>query len=187
MKPHTLHADLTKTAIGYVRVSTQEQATEGVSLDAQRDRLRTYCKANGIRLAPVSSALARACVLVGVGRSLDLGGPSKRGHRPPSDVGIRQLARKRTLWGGRALLWHSAGLSIAATMTLLPSCSKRAGTWQRISMAISEWVRVSGTASQSRVVCSSHVTMRRPSRLNVAPETSPWPLSSARRQPPSAS
>ena len=53
MKPHTPHADLTKTAIGYVRVSTQEQATEGVSLDAQRDRLRTYCKANGIRLVDI--------------------------------------------------------------------------------------------------------------------------------------
>ncbi len=37
----------TKTAIGYVRVSTQEQATEGVSLDLQRDKLRAYCKLHG--------------------------------------------------------------------------------------------------------------------------------------------
>ena len=44
MQTHTPHANLTKTAIGYVRVSTQEQATEGVSLDAQRDRLRACCK-----------------------------------------------------------------------------------------------------------------------------------------------
>src|SRR4051812_39565245 len=50
MHSHTSHADLTKTAIGYVRVSTQEQATEGVSLDAQRQKLKTYCKSNGIRL-----------------------------------------------------------------------------------------------------------------------------------------
>jgi hypothetical protein len=53
MRTHTLHANVTKTAIGYVRVSTQEQATEGVSLDAQRDRLRGYCKGNGIKLIDI--------------------------------------------------------------------------------------------------------------------------------------
>ncbi len=41
MHTNTPHADLTKTAIGYVRVSTQEQAKEGVSLDAQRDKRRS--------------------------------------------------------------------------------------------------------------------------------------------------
>ena len=44
-----------KTAIGYVRVSTQEQVTEGVSLDAQRDKLRAYCKFNGIKLIDIKS------------------------------------------------------------------------------------------------------------------------------------
>jgi DNA invertase Pin-like site-specific DNA recombinase len=29
--------------IGYVRVSTEDQAREGVSLDAQEQRLRAYC------------------------------------------------------------------------------------------------------------------------------------------------
>ena len=53
MQTHTSHADLTKTAIGYVRVSTQEQATDGVSLDAQRDKRKTYCKINGIRLVDI--------------------------------------------------------------------------------------------------------------------------------------
>lgn len=33
--------------IGYVRVSTNEQAENGVSLAAQDQRIRTYCKANG--------------------------------------------------------------------------------------------------------------------------------------------
>ena len=45
----------TKTAIGYVRVSTQEQATEGVSLDAQRDRIRAYCKLHGIKLIDIKA------------------------------------------------------------------------------------------------------------------------------------
>jgi hypothetical protein len=53
MKPPTPHGSVPKTAIGYVRVSTQEQATEGVSLDAQRDRLRSYCKLNDIRLVDI--------------------------------------------------------------------------------------------------------------------------------------
>ena len=42
-----------KTAIGYVRVSTQEQVTDGVSLDAQRDRLRAYCKDHAIKLIDI--------------------------------------------------------------------------------------------------------------------------------------
>ena len=44
-----------KTAIGYVRVSTQEQVTEGVSLDAQRDRLRAYCKLHAIKLIDIKA------------------------------------------------------------------------------------------------------------------------------------
>jgi site-specific DNA recombinase len=54
MKTHAL-TNPTKTAIGYVRVSTQEQATEGVSLDAQRDRLTAYCKMNGIKLIDIKA------------------------------------------------------------------------------------------------------------------------------------
>jgi DNA invertase Pin-like site-specific DNA recombinase len=50
MKAHTGHGDVAKVAVGYVRVSTLEQASEGVSLDAQRDKIRAYCKFNGIKL-----------------------------------------------------------------------------------------------------------------------------------------
>lgn len=37
-------------AVGYVRVSTDMQALEGVSLDAQREKLRAYCKLHEIEL-----------------------------------------------------------------------------------------------------------------------------------------
>jgi hypothetical protein len=37
-------------AIGYVRVSTQEQAKEGVSLDNQKDRIRNYCQYKAFNL-----------------------------------------------------------------------------------------------------------------------------------------
>lgn len=42
-----------KQAVGYVRVSTEEQANEGVSLDAQHARLSAWCLANGLDLASV--------------------------------------------------------------------------------------------------------------------------------------
>jgi site-specific DNA recombinase len=41
-----------KTAI-YVRVSTEEQAKEGISLSAQIDRCQSYCKARGWKVANV--------------------------------------------------------------------------------------------------------------------------------------
>lgn len=37
-------------AIGYARVSTDGQATDGVSLDAQQARIRAWCEANGYAL-----------------------------------------------------------------------------------------------------------------------------------------
>ena len=40
-------------AIGYVRVSTEDQAAEGLSLEAQRERLSAYCQAQGWVLVEV--------------------------------------------------------------------------------------------------------------------------------------
>ena len=40
-----------KKAFGYVRVSTEEQAAEGVSLEAQQARINAWCAANGFDLA----------------------------------------------------------------------------------------------------------------------------------------
>ena len=37
-------------ALGYARVSTDEQAREGVSLDAQQSRIRAYCEAKELEL-----------------------------------------------------------------------------------------------------------------------------------------
>ena len=47
---NTLQQDRPLRVIGYVRVSTDMQAQEGVSLDAQRERIRCYCKASGFKL-----------------------------------------------------------------------------------------------------------------------------------------
>jgi len=43
----------TKQAIGYIRVSSAQQAQEGVSLEAQQARIEQWCAANGYELAHV--------------------------------------------------------------------------------------------------------------------------------------
>lgn len=40
-------------AVGYVRVSTEEQAREGLSLAAQEEKIRAYCTAKGWRLVRI--------------------------------------------------------------------------------------------------------------------------------------
>lgn len=50
MSPHKGRERLT---VGYVRVSTDEQARDGVSLDAQQERIRAYALATGRELAEV--------------------------------------------------------------------------------------------------------------------------------------
>lgn len=40
-------------AIGYARVSTTEQSTDGVSLEAQTKRIESYCRAVGLELREV--------------------------------------------------------------------------------------------------------------------------------------
>jgi len=42
-----------RSAYGYIRVSTTDQAEHGVSLDAQRERIESWCVANGYRLVDV--------------------------------------------------------------------------------------------------------------------------------------
>lgn len=42
-----------QAAIGYVRVSTEEQAADGVSLAAQKARIQAWCDANGYTIADV--------------------------------------------------------------------------------------------------------------------------------------
>lgn len=42
-----------KTAIGYIRVSTEQQAEEGVSLEAQKTKIVSWCKANDYELINV--------------------------------------------------------------------------------------------------------------------------------------
>ncbi len=49
MSQQRSNADV-RTAVAYIRVSTEEQAKGGVSLNAQEERLHAYCKAAGLEL-----------------------------------------------------------------------------------------------------------------------------------------
>jgi len=40
-------------AVGYVRVSTEDQAREGVSLEAQRAKITAYCQVKDLELVEV--------------------------------------------------------------------------------------------------------------------------------------
>ncbi|AMV32779.1 DNA-invertase hin [Pirellula sp. SH-Sr6A] len=44
-----------KTAIGYCRVSTEDQASEGVSLEAQRAKIAAWCLANDVELLDIQT------------------------------------------------------------------------------------------------------------------------------------
>lgn len=52
-KRQTVTGRKMKQATAYIRVSTQEQATEGVSLEAQQTRITAWCETNGYELATV--------------------------------------------------------------------------------------------------------------------------------------
>lgn len=42
--------DSVSKAIGYIRVSTEEQSREGISLDAQKEKIRAYCSIHDLEL-----------------------------------------------------------------------------------------------------------------------------------------
>jgi DNA invertase Pin-like site-specific DNA recombinase len=42
-----------RTAIGYIRVSSEEQADSGLGLESQRQRIRDYCQMKGLSLVTI--------------------------------------------------------------------------------------------------------------------------------------
>jgi DNA invertase Pin-like site-specific DNA recombinase len=72
---------MTAAAIGYIRVSTTGQADDGVSLDAQRDRIAAWCLVNGHELAAVH---------------VDAGISGKRSdNRPALQLALDEVCRRR--------------------------------------------------------------------------------------------
>ncbi len=53
IQPEDLEEDMLKTAYGYVRVSTKEQADEGISLKVQEKAIRIYARMRGIEIIDI--------------------------------------------------------------------------------------------------------------------------------------
>ncbi len=87
--------------IGYVRVSTNDQAENGVSLDAQAEKIRAYCKATGSQC---------------VGIVPDDGASAKDLKRPGLQQILEEIPQKARRFDGivvtklaRASTWSSPG------------------------------------------------------------------------------
>jgi len=88
-----------KTAIGYIRVSTQEQAAEGVSLEAQQARIEAWCEANGYQLEKVYT---------------DAGiSGSKMTNRPALQEALSEIGK------GQALVFYSLSRLARSTRDML--------------------------------------------------------------------
>lgn len=53
MRENLTSTNVGKNAVGYVRVSTDMQAADGLSLEAQREAIRAYCASQGIHLVRI--------------------------------------------------------------------------------------------------------------------------------------
>jgi len=69
----------TPKAFGYVRVSTTDQAANGVSLEAQAGRIRACCEAHGYELAGIHSDAGLS------GKRADKRRDSRKRLRPRAD------------------------------------------------------------------------------------------------------
>ena len=112
-------------AIGYVRVSTEEQATEGVSVAAQEERIRAYCTMRGLDLTDVVTDLG-----VSAGKPL----ASQPGGR-------RLLAAVRKRGGPRAIVAWKLDRLFRDTV----DCLTNAQTWDRRGVAL-HLIDLGGTA-----------------------------------------
>ena len=68
-------AQLDRQFVGYIRVSSEDQAEHGVSIEAQRDKVRAFAMANDLPLVRiVEDAGVSAIVYTDIGRDGMLGG-----------------------------------------------------------------------------------------------------------------
>ena len=104
-------------AIGYVRVSTEEQATEGVSLEAQQSKLRAYAELRGIELTEI---IVDAGVSAGKPLESRAGGAAllaalrRRDNRPGAIVALKldRLFRNATDCLSTCAAWDRRDLAL---------------------------------------------------------------------------
>ena len=102
----------TPNAVGYVRVSTELQAQEGISLEAQQARIRAWCEGNGYTLA-------------GIHIDAGLSG-SRSDNRPGLQAALSEACRTKA-----ALVVYSLSRLARSTNT----CIRHKGSMSRSSAA----------------------------------------------------
>jgi len=125
-KPPSLRSNKRPTSdgmnvIAYLRVSTEKQVEEGVSLDAQKQRCEAYCAAMGYHLRDI-------IIDAGVsGGSLDRGGLKKaRG-------GVGAGARRGEAWGLLVLKLDRLTRSLRDLSVLVEECEREG--WYLLSIS----------------------------------------------------
>jgi DNA invertase Pin-like site-specific DNA recombinase len=104
--------------IGYCRVSTEEQAREGVSMEAQRKRLAAYCTAQGYEL-------------IGIESDNGTSGSVAPGKRPGLARALA-LVRKGEADGLLALKLDRISRSTRTVLELVDDCRRRG--WRLVSV-----------------------------------------------------
>ncbi len=99
-------------AIGYVRVSTEEQSVHGISLDAQADRLTNYCKVAGLDLVEIvrEAAISGAVPLSKRPAGSRLVGMRRNGIRHLIALKLDRLFRSTEDALRQSAEWDRAGL-----------------------------------------------------------------------------
>ena len=96
-----------RRVVGYIRVSSEGQATEGVSLDAQRVKLAAYCTAMDLELVGIEAdegVSAKTLRRPGLQRALGL---LDAGTVDGLLVRIRRTSRSTSAWAKRSALLAS--------------------------------------------------------------------------------
>ena len=102
-------------AIGYIRVSTEQQAVEGVSLLAQREKIEAYCKLQGLNLTEIieDQAVSGSVPLADRPGGLQIAA-SLRKHKARHVVALKldRLFRDAADALTQTRLWDDAGIGL---------------------------------------------------------------------------
>lgn len=133
------------TAVGYCRVSTVEQAEEGLSLAVQRERITAYCMAQGWELLDVYEDAGAS------GKNLDRPGikaamAAIEGKHANALVSLKmcRLSRSVSDWDERLCQWSTKhGARIACVMDSIDTGSAGGRLIINIMASVNQWQRES--------------------------------------------
>lgn len=136
------------TAIAYLRVSTMEQSTDGVSLAAQRSRIESWCQGND-------------ATLIAVYEDAGLSGKAA-GNRPGLQLALEHCKRS----GATLVVYSLSRLSrsIADTCAIMQKLSKAGGL-----ASLSE--RIDGSTATGRMVLNLLISLSQFEREQVGERT----------------